>query len=183
MSEHYIAIYALCEPDTCEIRYVGKTNNLQKRLNGHLCANEMSSLPSQKWIFALGKMGREPLMFILEWSKDWEEAERRWISNFREDGANLLNIAPGGAGGWSDEERKFGDHKKYKSVIMTLSQRSKGLPKSSRETFRELMTRIGNARKEVMDELGEDAVFDFDDCVYSDIVMRDPKSFRVFNDV
>lgn len=183
MSEHYIAIYALCEPDTCEIRYVGKAKNAQRRFHNHLYASEASSLPSQKWVVALRKMGREPLMFILEWSKDWEEAERRWISIFREDGARLLNIAPGGPSGWTDEDRKFGDYKKYKSVIMTLSQRSKGLPKYSREIFRELMNRIGKTRAGIMDEIGEDAVFDFDDCIYSDIVMRDPKSFRVFNDV
>lgn len=181
MSEKCIAIYALCEPDTCEVRYVGKTNNVQRRLSNHLCAREGSYLPSQKWIVDLGKMGREPLLFILEWSKEWEESERRWISNFRKDGARLLNVAPGGASSWSSNERRFGDHKKYRSAIMTLSQRSKELSNSARKSFRELMDQIKEARNGIMQDMGEDAVFDFDDCIYSDIVLRKPKSFRVLN--
>jgi hypothetical protein len=35
-------------------------------------------------------------MQILEWVVDWEEAECRWIAEYRANGVDLLNIAAGG---------------------------------------------------------------------------------------
>lgn len=36
MTERQVTIYALCDPDTNEVRYIGQTVNMAMRLQGHM---------------------------------------------------------------------------------------------------------------------------------------------------
>src|SRR3990167_2619318 len=92
-------IYGLCDPITQQLRYVGKTNNLKKRLWTHLRSMEKSHLYS--WIKSLKNRGLTPEIFIIErtLSSAWREAEMFWISYFRAIGADLTNQLDGGLGG------------------------------------------------------------------------------------
>lgn len=85
-------IYALLDPRTEEVRYVGKTTNPRRRLFEHLRkpANEHLA----HWINALDQLGLIPNLEILDevGDEDWADRERFWISRF----VNLVNISPGG---------------------------------------------------------------------------------------
>jgi len=37
MEDKIVYIYALCEPDTEEVRYIGRTLNISKRYSAHIC--------------------------------------------------------------------------------------------------------------------------------------------------
>ena len=75
-------IYGLVGADTLELRYVGQTCNLDRRRAAHL-----RRYPNLR-------------MLVLERNppEGLAAAERRWITEMRAQGAQLLNIANGGCG-------------------------------------------------------------------------------------
>jgi hypothetical protein len=96
-------IYALCCPDTEEIRYIGKADNPPARLRGHISRAKTTNEAhhSCNWIRSLIRNGKLPSLIILEQVPDgidWREAERRHIATAQAKGLRLTNITPGGDG-------------------------------------------------------------------------------------
>lgn len=91
-----VFIYGLCDPDTGELRYIGKSNNPKKRLSNHLTSRFKSHRTS--WIQSLLTKGRRPkLEILLEVPEvEWEFWEKDLIKTFREGGADLVNTSSGG---------------------------------------------------------------------------------------
>src|SRR5579885_2077435 len=91
-------IYVLCDPDTGEIRYVGKTvMRLCNRLAKHMEATPKTH--SGRWIQVLKTQGKRPIIAYLDEAKhDWAERERFWIAHLRAIGCRLTNTSPGGDG-------------------------------------------------------------------------------------
>lgn len=85
-----LIIYGLCDPDTGELRYIGKTRGgLAYRLRSHL-SQTRSSPQIREWVQSLDK---PPTMIVLEAEpSDPLFAEARWIETKLDEGANLLNI-------------------------------------------------------------------------------------------
>jgi len=97
-----VTIYALCCPLTSEARYVGKTINLYTRVRAHLY--EKSPSYKKNWITSLKNRGLKPSVKILEViensnDEDWQERERWWIHNLKQDGCRLTNKEEGGLNG------------------------------------------------------------------------------------
>ncbi len=95
-----VYIYALCDPETGEIRYVGKTVNLQSRLYGHVCQKNRANHIAC-WIKSIRRRGMMPKMEELERiensnDEDWQEVERFWIAYLRFLGCRLCNRDSGG---------------------------------------------------------------------------------------
>lgn len=97
-------IYGLCDPDTLELRYVGKTTrDSQVRLKGHLDdARRHPSTRLHYWLRSLTRRGAKPSLLVLERTSSekpiLDEAERRWIREMRAAGARLCNLTDGGDG-------------------------------------------------------------------------------------
>lgn len=91
---HYI--YTLSDPNTNEVRYVGKTINIKRRYKQHLYDKRQTS-HKHSWITSLKKIGLKPIMIIIEEcnNDNWEEREIYWISKYN----NLTNNKLGGNGG------------------------------------------------------------------------------------
>ena len=91
-------IYSLSDPVTLACRYVGKSNDPQKRFARH-CRGQRDYLVT-RWINELKIAGKTPKLSLLaevprsEW-KDWEKA---FIFAFRHLGFDLLNMNAGGSG-------------------------------------------------------------------------------------
>ena len=85
------------------LRYVGKANNPEKRLSGHMRESRRRNTPLYAWIRKYGK----PEMRVLEEScENWQEAERRHIREAVEAGAKLLNLAEGGIQPYCSKEQR-----------------------------------------------------------------------------
>jgi hypothetical protein len=99
MSETFI--YALCEPDTNKIRYVGKSNNPQERLKRHVGMYEPNQTHKQNWVRSVLEQGKSPSLLVLEKvdTTEWEGREIWWIEKCKKEGIQLTNIAKGGFGG------------------------------------------------------------------------------------
>jgi len=90
-------IYALIDPRTREVRYVGQTHDPQARYKGHLGSdsNKIFWPRSKKdWIGSLKALGLRPEMVILEQvepSANVYEREFRWILHYLHEEAALTN--------------------------------------------------------------------------------------------
>lgn len=91
-------IYALCEPETLQIKYIGKSDQPQKRFYNHL--NDRKTTHKVNWLNQLKSKALVPVLKILEEvsKKDWEEREKYWISFYKNLGNNLTNSTNGGDG-------------------------------------------------------------------------------------
>lgn len=95
-------IYSLNDPITNEIRYIGKTGNIEDRYKRHLqkCYLDKYDKNTHKsnWIKSLLKMGLKPILNIIQEcnTENVNELEVYWISKFKKDGIKLTNSSMGG---------------------------------------------------------------------------------------
>ena len=89
-------VYALVDPRTSQIRYIGQTqNHPEMRLDGHLHKVDENKA-KQAWFEELRYLRMKPIIVVLEYAPDLEEAlevERDWIRTGRRIGWHLLNLA------------------------------------------------------------------------------------------
>lgn len=98
-----VTIYALADPRTGEVRYVGKAVDPVRRLQQHLTRFQLTTYRSQKnsWLLSLLDAGVTPTLHVLELvdHQDANAAEIRWIAKAIEMGGRLTNGTAGGDGG------------------------------------------------------------------------------------
>ncbi len=95
------SIYALRDPETAEIRYVGCTTNVAARFYKHIwwggrfIASRYLSGEQYRWIADLIVRGLSPILHVLETGdgtfRDGFPAERRWVALLLRSGHRLLN--------------------------------------------------------------------------------------------
>lgn len=103
-----VYIYTLSDPETHEVRYVGKTVDLKSRFSSHL-RDQRKNIHKTNWIMGLSKRGVDPIIEELERiensnDSDWQEIERFWIVYLRFLGCRLCNLDNGGRGGTRKSE-------------------------------------------------------------------------------
>lgn len=91
MTQEYTFIYALKDPTTNEVRYIGKSDNPEARIYHH-CATRIGSRKT-KWIKSLIERGLRPELIILEECvrDSHRHAETAWIHFFLDLGCDLTN--------------------------------------------------------------------------------------------
>lgn len=95
-------IYTLSDPDTNEIRYIGKTKNIENRYNRHIqkCYLDKYGKNTYKsnWIKSLIKINKKPIIEILDEGDKYNinDLEIYWISQFKSWGFRLTNMSEGG---------------------------------------------------------------------------------------
>lgn len=92
-----VYIYALCEADTGEVRYIGKANNVEKRFGYHLRDRASRKTPVYNWMNKRIRDGKIPSIHTVAVTtqKHWKEIETMVIAQYAQSG-NLLNVAAGG---------------------------------------------------------------------------------------
>lgn len=132
----HMYIYALLDPMSHEIRYIGKTNNIIERYRNHI--REKSNCHRVNWISSLKKKNLIPSFIILQECEDNESdvVERQYIKEYREKGYDLTNNTDGGDG----------NYKFTPDVIEKLSRQRVG-KKQSAET---IAKRVQHLHKSVL---------------------------------
>lgn len=90
-------IYKLLDPDTMEIRYIGKTiQPLWKRLSAHIVkAKRNRTSHVSCWIYSLLQQEKKPIIQLIEKTENWVEREQFYIKHY----PNLCNHSIGGESG------------------------------------------------------------------------------------
>lgn len=95
-------IYALKDPNSDAIRYVGKSDTPRARFSTHVsdAKNEKNKYHCAAWIRSLLRKNQQPRLEIIDEVEDGENAgyplEAAYIEFFQERGCNLTNSTPGG---------------------------------------------------------------------------------------
>lgn len=89
-------IYALIDPRTLLVRYVGRSVNIGSRFNSH--KSSKGNLPVNRWCAKLKRLGLKPKIEILEIHSKPEKIEKKWIKHYRATGQADLNLHDGGVG-------------------------------------------------------------------------------------
>ena len=87
-------VYALAEPVSMDIRYIGITTNLNIRFTNHLSRINEGN-PKSNWISELRKQGLKPTLIVLDSAELKKEAlkkESLKIIELKEKGYDLLNV-------------------------------------------------------------------------------------------
>lgn len=97
MSMTKIFIYSLSDPETLQVRYIGKTTNLQRRFRKHINNSKKRKYHSALWIRSLVIKGKEPILNLIEETdkSNWQQREIFWIEFYRNQ-TDLTNILAGG---------------------------------------------------------------------------------------
>lgn len=83
-------IYALLDPDTDEVRYIGQTINPAMRYEAHRYRTSKPASRKDFWVNSLAAIGKQPKFHILEEDADFN-AETKWILHYHKQGAPLTN--------------------------------------------------------------------------------------------
>jgi len=94
-------IYALIDPRTSDIRYIGKADDAKARLAHHIRESKREKTYKARWIRSLLSQGLLPILQIIDevLKSEWQAAEAAYLEFYREEGCRLVNTAPGGHGG------------------------------------------------------------------------------------
>jgi len=101
MENKLTQIYVLIDPRTDNIRYVGKTNDIKRRLVKHISESKISTKSHKKaWINQLLKLNLKPIIEVIDIVSlyEWEFWEQHYISLYKSWGFNLTNLTKGGRG-------------------------------------------------------------------------------------
>lgn len=105
-----LIIYGLVDPNTEQVRYIGKSSSYLRRPKDHFRPSVIreGTFPVNRWCQKLVRNGQKPAICILEdfgtcFDKDeaneiLNEGEIRWIAFGRSEGWPLLNLTDGGDG-------------------------------------------------------------------------------------
>lgn len=117
-----VLIYALADPRNTTVRYVGVTNDRQRRHSQHR-RGVAANLELSRWELRLSAAGYEPMMVTLGYAEGWrwKLAERNWIAWFISNGFCLYNKHPGGS--WNPD-RPWPSWKSVKRRVAKLSPES-----------------------------------------------------------
>lgn len=96
-----IYMYTLSDPLTKEVKYVGKTKSIKRRLQSHIDYARNTQRKRRyvaDWILGLLNQELKPIITIIEEtnSDNWAKREIYWISHFKDLGFKLCNLTNGG---------------------------------------------------------------------------------------
>lgn len=142
-------VYALIDPDTDEVRYVGKTHRTIKiRFKEHI--NQAKTMDDNvvkkynrycvNWIHSLLKQDKEPKIQILQQgdsSEDWAAAECHWIAYYRKISEKLTNLTEGGDGmpGYEFSDAQRAKRSATAKIVQNRPEVKEKRSKSIKETF------------------------------------------------
>ena len=97
-----VNIYALIDPITCKIRYIGRTkNNLNIRLRGHISKSRFKKTYKDCWIFSLKQQNLKPKIKLIKVINGWSNShlyEQCLIKKALNFGFKLVNLDDRGEG-------------------------------------------------------------------------------------
>lgn len=128
-------VYSLLDPESYDIRYVGKSSSMFKR------PRRPHSAYCASWMKSLKEKGLEPIVRVLSFHNsedECNESEIRWIAFFRRSGCDMTNIMDGGEGPskgykqsaeWIEKRiSKLRGKKRDPSIGIKISLAKKGRP-------------------------------------------------------
>lgn len=135
-----VKIYALINPVTDVVFYIGKTNRtLCRRLSEHLNLSKGVNGHKNNTIKKILSEGRKPIIKLIEEVDldKWVEREKFHINDYRNKGYNLCNVTDGGEPGGNFIGKK---HTEQTKIKMCLAWKNRIIPDNFDKKMREVMS-------------------------------------------
>lgn len=154
-----IFVYGLIDPRNCEIKYIGKTKNIRKRLREHIRDEENNK--KYAWIKSLKNKNLIPEILVLE-ETNIEEVnfwEIFWINQLKVWGFELKNMTDGGDGSygtipWNKGKKGLFKHSEKSKKLMsdwrklnTSGNKNGFFGKNHSEETKKILTKKGSERR------------------------------------
>lgn len=101
-----VYIYALFDPISEELKYIGKANNIKTRLKEHM--NDLRGVGKEKteWILKLKERKLKPIVEVLDEVShiEWQYWEDFWMSYFKSYGLTLISKRSGNGPSFSNKQ-------------------------------------------------------------------------------
>lgn len=163
MKQYKYIIYALQDPITYEIRYIGKSGSGLLRPKAHIIPSRLQSCTHKNhWIKSLLKQGLRPIIKVVQELSNFNElntAEIYWIQYFKDIGCLLTNSTKGGMGRCGlphteETKRKISEGQKNKKVARGPSHGMYGRKRTKEEkALISEHTKIGMNKNEVKEKM------------------------------
>ena len=113
-------IYALKDPRTNKIRYIGKANEPEKRYQNHINKCRDKNTHKRNWINNLRQEKLKPVLEILEEVQidKWKDYEKMYIKKYINEGCDLMNYTEGGDGCTFGNKTSFKKGDGAKKIVM-----------------------------------------------------------------
>ena len=120
-------IYILIDPETLQVRYVGKANNISQRYKAHLNRARKHQIHKLNWISSLKAKRLKPIIEVIDVVpiENWIFWETYWISQFKTWGFDLINYTQGGDGATFANQTSFKKGHIPHNLGKSFSQESK----------------------------------------------------------
>ena len=127
-----VFIYALLDPSTKEVRYIGKSVNPKRRYYEHLTSKSKYNCHKNNWIKKLLSENIKPVLEIIEEcnKENWCEREKHWIAQYD----NLTNATEGG------EDGRMSDEVKARMSILNSGKNNPNYGKKASKKTRDLIS-------------------------------------------
>lgn len=155
MPDKECTVYGLRESGANEIRYIGQTGySLTSRLKRHWQeANNGNKTARSNWMRSVRDRGGEIEAVPIEENAEWNAAEIKWIAEYRERGARLLNHTDGGQG-WTPGKPKPKEWiPSYQKAQRKSYQNPEVRKRHKAAVRRHIETPEGQAKMEALQEL------------------------------
>lgn len=140
-----VFIYALVDPVTEEIRYIGKAENCETRLRSHIRASRRADFYCSRWIRSLIT---EPKLIILDTvpKNNWQFFECAYIKLYRELGFRLTNTSNGGESPMEGRKHRPESNIKRSKSLIGKPAWNKGLkmPDGFGQNIRDRLHKMGH---------------------------------------
>ena len=114
-------IYLLKDPRNDDNKYVGSSNNPEKRLRDHLSKSKREHTKKGNWIKSLIKNNLKPILVILKETNqlEYQYWEEFYIKKLKDEGSNLLNYDDKGIGtAYGSSKETIEKITKLKSILI-----------------------------------------------------------------
>lgn len=143
------SVYGLSSSEDDVVRYIGQTTKpLDRRLTQHsMAANSKQTQRSTlyAWIRKASRNGHIITIRLLEAECPWDEAERRWIADYRERyPGTLINLSDGGCG--FSGSRSEATKAKMRKPKSEAAKAAMSKPKSASHKANFSLSLVGNIR-------------------------------------
>ncbi len=159
-------IYCLIDPIDNQVKYIGKTNNINNRLNTHTTNSRLiKNTPKIQWIKFLKNKGLKPIIEEIDCVSitEWEFWEKHYISLYKSWNFKLKNSTNGGEGGNTNSGKTF--RKRTLSEKINISETTKlGMnnlevklkcSKGAYITLSKILDSNGKLRADIVDKIRE----------------------------
>ena len=141
------SVYGLYSTEDGVVRYIGQTTQSPKRrLIQHMAEAQRGDTRAHRWMRKVVRNGHDVGVRVIESGCQWDEAERKWIAEFRKTYPSLMTNVSDGGGCGSPGKRSEATRAKMRGPKSESHKARMRKPKSAEARVNMSRGQLGNSK-------------------------------------